>query len=84
MDRAEVVSFIRQRGLAVVATGGPDGTPQAALVGVAGTDQAEIILLPPPPRVSTASSKPDVPGRDRMGPRGDRPERGISRHLDRR
>ncbi len=44
MDRAEVVSFIRQRGLAVVATGGPDGTPQAALVGVAGTDQAEIIL----------------------------------------
>ncbi len=54
------MSFIRQRGLAVVATRGPDGTPQAALVGVAVTDQAEIILSPPPPRASAATSKPDV------------------------
>lgn len=40
MDRTELVSFIRQRGLAVVATRGPDGTPQAALVGVAVTEMA--------------------------------------------
>ncbi len=58
MDRTELMSFIRQRGLAVVATRGPDGTPQAALVGVAVTDQAEIIFSPPPPRASTATSKP--------------------------
>ncbi len=44
MNRPELVTFIRQRGLAVVATRGPDGAPQAALVGVAATDQAEIIF----------------------------------------
>lgn len=42
MDRPELVSFVRQRGLAVVATRGLDGAPQAALVGVAATDRAEI------------------------------------------
>ena len=44
MDRAELVAFIRARGLAVVATRGPDGAPQAALIGVAATDHAEIIF----------------------------------------
>lgn len=44
MDRDELVRFIRERGLAVVATTGPEGSPQAALVGVAATDQAEIIF----------------------------------------
>jgi len=44
VNRPELVTFIRQRGLAVVATRGPDGAPQAALVGVAATDQAEIIF----------------------------------------
>jgi len=44
MDRSELVTFIHKRGLAVVATRGPDGAPQAALVGVAATDQAEIIF----------------------------------------
>jgi PPOX class probable F420-dependent enzyme len=38
------VAFVRQRGLAVIATRGQDGAPQAALVGVAATDQAEIVF----------------------------------------
>jgi PPOX class probable F420-dependent enzyme len=44
MDRSQLVAFIRRRGLAVVATRGPDGAPEAALVGVAATDGAEIIF----------------------------------------
>lgn len=44
MDRAELVTFIRQRGLAVVATRGPDGVPQAARVGVAATERGEIVF----------------------------------------
>lgn len=44
MDRTQFVTFIRQRGAAVVATRGPDGGPQAALVGVAVTEQAEIVF----------------------------------------
>lgn len=35
MDLAFIVDFVRRRGLAVLATAGPDGAPQAALVGVA-------------------------------------------------
>jgi PPOX class probable F420-dependent enzyme len=38
------VAFVRARGLAVIATRGQDGTPQAALIGVAATDQAEIVF----------------------------------------
>ena len=44
MDRAELIAFVRERRLAVVASRGPDGAPQAALVGVAATDLAEIIF----------------------------------------
>lgn len=44
MDPSQLVTFVRHRGLAVVATRGPDGAPQAALVGVAATDRAEIIF----------------------------------------
>jgi pyridoxine/pyridoxamine 5'-phosphate oxidase len=44
VDRAWLVRFVRQCGLAVLATRGPDGAPQAALVGVAATDQAEIVF----------------------------------------
>jgi PPOX class probable F420-dependent enzyme len=44
MDRGELVTFIRERGLAVVATRGPDGAPQAALIGVAATDRAEVVF----------------------------------------
>ena len=42
--RAELVDFIRARGLGVVATVGPNGAPQAALVGVAATDDGEIVF----------------------------------------
>lgn len=44
MNREPLVKFARERGLAVLATRGPDGTPQAALVGTAASDQAEIIF----------------------------------------
>lgn len=44
MDRAELVAFVRRRGLAVVATRGPDGAPRAGEVGVAITDDAEFVF----------------------------------------
>lgn len=39
-----MVSFIRDRGLAVLASVNADGHPQAALVGVAATDAGEIVF----------------------------------------
>jgi PPOX class probable F420-dependent enzyme len=44
VDRAQLVEFVRRRGLAVVATRGPDGAPQAALVGIAATDRGELVF----------------------------------------
>lgn len=44
MDKAELLSYIRARKLAVVGTTGPDGRPQGALVGVAVTDGFQIIF----------------------------------------
>ena len=44
MDRGELIDFVRARGLGVVASRGPDGSPQAALVGIAATDQGELVF----------------------------------------
>jgi PPOX class probable F420-dependent enzyme len=44
MDTEQLVEFVRQRGLAVVATRDADGEPQAALVGVAATAEGEIVF----------------------------------------
>jgi PPOX class probable F420-dependent enzyme len=44
LGSGELVAFVRQRGRAVLATRGPDGAPQAALIGVAATDQGEIVF----------------------------------------
>jgi uncharacterized pyridoxamine 5'-phosphate oxidase family protein len=44
MDTGQFVEFVAQRGLAVVATIGGKGEPQAALVGVAATSQGEIVF----------------------------------------
>jgi PPOX class probable F420-dependent enzyme len=44
VDRAELVSFVRARGLGVVATTGPTGSPEAALVGIAASDEGELIF----------------------------------------
>jgi PPOX class probable F420-dependent enzyme len=44
MDKQELISFVRERGLAVVASRGPDGNPQAALVGIAATDRGELVF----------------------------------------
>lgn len=43
METGEFVAFVRQRGLAVVATLGPGDTPQAAMV-VAATDLGEVVF----------------------------------------
>jgi PPOX class probable F420-dependent enzyme len=44
MDVSELVAFVRERTLAVVATLGPDGFPQAALVGMAATERGELVF----------------------------------------
>lgn len=44
MKQAELIEFVRQRGLAVVATRDRSGAPEAALVGVAITDWAELVF----------------------------------------
>ncbi len=44
MDLAELIEFVRARGLGVLASRGPSGSPQAALVGIAATDQGELVF----------------------------------------
>jgi PPOX class probable F420-dependent enzyme len=44
MDKDALVQFVRARRLAVLATISADGIPQAAVVGVAATDDGEIIF----------------------------------------
>jgi hypothetical protein len=44
MTRAELLSFLRRHRLAVEATVAKDGTPQAAVVGIAISDELEIIF----------------------------------------
>jgi general stress protein 26 len=44
MTRAQLVEFVRRRGLAVVATRDRSGAPEAALVGIAATDRAELVF----------------------------------------
>jgi PPOX class probable F420-dependent enzyme len=44
MTRAELLSFLRQSRVAVEATAAEDGTPQAAVVGIAVSDGLEIIF----------------------------------------
>jgi uncharacterized pyridoxamine 5'-phosphate oxidase family protein len=44
METSEFVTFVRQHGLAVVATLGPGDTPQAAVVAVVATDLGEVVF----------------------------------------
>jgi pyridoxine/pyridoxamine 5'-phosphate oxidase len=44
VDRSSLASFVRQRGLAVLASTNERGEPQAALVGVTATDQGDIVF----------------------------------------
>ncbi len=37
-------NFVRQRGLAVIATRGVDGAPQAALIGITATEGGELVF----------------------------------------
>jgi len=42
--RADLLRFLRRHRLAVVATGGPDGAPQSAVVGFAVSEALEIVF----------------------------------------
>lgn len=42
--RLQLIEFVRQRGLAVIATRDVSGAPEAALVGIAATDRAELVF----------------------------------------
>jgi general stress protein 26 len=44
VDQQQFINFIRQRGLAVIATRGTDGAPQAALVGITATGRGELVF----------------------------------------
>lgn len=44
MNRSQLIDFVRRRRLAVVATRDVSGAPEAALVGVAATDRAELVF----------------------------------------
>jgi hypothetical protein len=44
VNKQQLIDFVRQRGLAVIATCGADGTPQAALVGITATRRGELIF----------------------------------------
>jgi len=44
VTRDQVVTFLRKHKVAVVATVAPDGQPQAAVVGIATSDELEIIF----------------------------------------
>jgi Pyridoxamine 5'-phosphate oxidase len=44
MERSRLIGLIRASGLGVLASRGPDGAPQAALVGIAVTERAEIVF----------------------------------------
>lgn len=44
VNRTQLIEFVRHRGLAVVATRDPSGAPEAALVGIAVTDRAELVF----------------------------------------
>ncbi len=44
MERSELLRFLRGHELAVLASSGPDGAPQAAVVGFAVTDELELVF----------------------------------------
>jgi pyridoxine/pyridoxamine 5'-phosphate oxidase len=44
VDQQQFISFVRQRGLAVIATRGSDGAPEAALVGITATRRGELVF----------------------------------------
>lgn len=44
METSEFAAFVRDHGLGVIATIGPDGTPQAAVVAVLATDLGEVVF----------------------------------------
>jgi general stress protein 26 len=44
VDQRQFINFVRQRGLAVIATRGADGAPQAALIGITATERGELVF----------------------------------------
>jgi general stress protein 26 len=44
VDQRQFIDFVRHRGLAVIATRGADGAPQAALIGITATERGELVF----------------------------------------
>jgi uncharacterized pyridoxamine 5'-phosphate oxidase family protein len=44
VDQRQFINFVRERGLAVIATRGADGAPQAALIGITATERGELVF----------------------------------------
>jgi pyridoxine/pyridoxamine 5'-phosphate oxidase len=44
VDQQQFINFVRERGLAVLATRGENGAPQAALVGITATGRGELVF----------------------------------------
>jgi len=44
VDQRQFINFVRQRGLAVIATRAADGAPQAALIGITATERGELVF----------------------------------------
>jgi hypothetical protein len=44
ISSSQFINFVRERGLAVLATRGADGAPQAALVGITATGRGELVF----------------------------------------
>jgi Pyridoxamine 5'-phosphate oxidase len=44
VDQRQFINFVRQPGLAVIATRGADGAPQAALIGITTTERGELVF----------------------------------------
>jgi uncharacterized pyridoxamine 5'-phosphate oxidase family protein len=44
VETDEFIAFVRERGLGVIATLGPQGTPQAAVIAVIATDLGEVLF----------------------------------------
>ena len=59
MPNAELIEFVRDHPWGVVATLGPEGQPQAALVGIAATDRGEIVFDTDPEARKVANVRRD-------------------------
>jgi Pyridoxamine 5'-phosphate oxidase len=84
MDQQQFINFVRQRGLAVIATRAADGAPQAALVGITTTGRGELVFDTSRRSRKCRNLSAFCSGSTghRLGQRDDRAARGDRRHSD--